>query len=206
MPHVRFSRSTFLLRLKPRSGGAFLCAYPAPTGRQPLFPKRVGVQPAGARGAVIASAERPQLGASWQCRHFQTIAKPAGAPSRSRSSHDDCSGHPAVLAATNKCLAQGNKSSAGREATNSVIRNPNDPCVFLIRVFEVKAYRRALTEKVRPSRTASRGVGIDFAGAERSSVPNAPSAQTDVASRTAQTRPCGGGCLYFCIHVKRLEM
>jgi len=45
----------------------------APTRRRPLFPRTVGVQPAGARAVVIASAEGRQLWASWQHRPFRVI-------------------------------------------------------------------------------------------------------------------------------------
>jgi hypothetical protein len=40
-------------------------AYRVPTRRRPLSPRGVGVQPAGARAAVIGSADGPQLRASW---------------------------------------------------------------------------------------------------------------------------------------------
>src|SRR5947209_1441588 len=48
------------------------------------------------------------------------------------------------------------------------------------------------------ARTASRGVGIDFAGAERSSVPNAPSAQklTSQVARRRHVLAAGGACIF----------
>src|SRR5438445_7687720 len=43
---------------------AVATAYRAPTRRRPLSPRMVGARPGGARAAVIASAEGPQLRAS----------------------------------------------------------------------------------------------------------------------------------------------
>src|SRR5262249_47197243 len=58
-------------------------AHRAPTRRRLLSRRRVGARPAGARAAVIASADGLQLRASGHHRHFQMIARPAEVPSRS---------------------------------------------------------------------------------------------------------------------------
>ena len=52
-------------------------AYRGLTRRRPLFPRRIGARPAGARAAVIASAEGAQLRASWHHQRFRRTARAA---------------------------------------------------------------------------------------------------------------------------------
>src|SRR5262249_32298922 len=78
-----------------------------------LFPGTVGARPAGARAAVIASAEGPHPSITGIFKCLQDGLKPAGrAPP-----HDHCNPWQTVLAAPNKYLALSNKSCTGGEAT-----------------------------------------------------------------------------------------
>ncbi len=97
--------------------------YRAPTRRGRQFPRTVDVLSDGARVAVIAFAEGPQQRASLHRRHFQVIAS---RPAARGSPRNDCSPCHPLLAPTNKCLAQRNKSRAGGKATKTRNRHGAD--------------------------------------------------------------------------------
>src|SRR5262249_45799833 len=98
----------------PEGARTATIVYRAPTRRGRQFPRTVGVLSGGARVAVIAFAEGPQQRASLHRRHFQMIAS---RPAARGSPRIDCSPCHPLLAPTNKCLAQRNKSPAGGKAT-----------------------------------------------------------------------------------------